>query len=535
MKIRKIGVISDLERPRFYTEVLHMVLPMPSPQKSKSGVYYFRQRVPADLTRKVGKAELLYSLRTKDPTEAKARFAQEAAKVAMRWKALRGVPEPLPHIQLVALAGELYRRQMALLRVEPGEPELWVEVLNLLGRLDGDSEALERWYGPTADELLLDHGLATDAASRIRLIHEAHTAYRQAAEQLLRQARGDYRPDPNAARFPELTAPSQSAAKGITIGDLFDLWERDHLADGKSKRTPRDHRQKIDDFIAYLGHEDATRVTSKDVADWTQGLRHERGLAAKTVSDKYLSALRSVFGAGVSKFKIDRNPVSPVRVKVPKRVRERSSGYTDDEAVKVLKAALEAPDAPGNTSPVNRLVYRWLPWICAYTGARAGEIAQLRKEDFTVEHGVHCIRITPEAGSVKSGEYRIVPLHPHLVEQGLLKMVAGSKGGPLFYAESKRQRKAGSSRAGYARGKVSEWVRDTVGITDPRVQPNHAWRHRFKTIARDVGIEHRYMDAIQGHADGSASAEYGENTMKALYREIQKLPRYNVEAPGKRR
>ncbi|MER8645081.1 DUF6538 domain-containing protein [Mesorhizobium sp. M1252] len=507
-----------------------MVLPMPSPQKSKSGVYYFRQRVPADLRRKVGKGEVAYSLRTKDPAEAKARFAQEAAKVAQRWKALRAVPAPLPHIQLVALAGELYRRQMTLLRIEPGEPEIWVEVLNLLSRLDGDSEALERWYGPTADELLQDHGLATDPASRTRLIQEAHRAYRQAAEQLLRQAGGDYRPDPNADRFPEITVAANNtpaASKGITIGDLFDLWERDHLADGKSKRTPRDHRHKIDDFIAYLGHEDATRVTSKDVADWTQGLRHGRGLAAKTVSDKYLSALRSVFGAGVSKFKIERNPVSPVRVKVPKRVLERSKGYTDDEAARVLKAALKALDAPGNTSPVNRLVYRWLPWICAYTGARGGEIAQLRKEDFTVEAGIHCIRITPEAGSVKSGEYRIVPLHPHLIEQGLLKMVEAAKGGPLFYAESKRQRRAGSSRAGYARGKASEWVRDTVKITDKRVQPNHGWRHRFKTIARDVGIEQRYMDAIQGHTDGSASASYGENTVRALYREIQKLPRYD--------
>ncbi|WP_352461274.1 DUF6538 domain-containing protein [Mesorhizobium sp. M0113] len=503
---------------------------MPSPQKSKSGVYYFRQRVPADLRRKVGRAELAYSLRTKDPAEAKARFAQEAAKVAMRWKALRAVPSPLPHVQLVALAGELYRRQMALLRAEPGEPELWMEVLNLLRRLDGDGDALERWYGATADELLQEHGLATDAVSRTRLIQEAHAAYRQAAEQLLRQAKGDYRPDPDAGRFPELPAAStaQSTSNAVTIGDLFDLWKRDHLADGKAERTPRDHRQKIDDFIAYLGHEDAARVTSKDVSDWAEGLRHERGLAPKTVSDKYLSAVRAVFGAGVAKFRIERKPVSAVRVKVPKRVLERSKGYTDDEAARVLKAALEALDAPGNTSPVNRLVYRWLPWICAYTGARGGEIAQLRKEDFTVEGGVHCIRITPEAGSVKTGEYRIVPLHPHLIEQGLLKMVEGSKGGPIFYAQSKRERKAGSSRASYAVGKASEWVRKTVKISDRRVQPNHGWRHRFKTVARDVGIEQRYMDAIQGHADGSASASYGENTVRALYREIQKLPRHKL-------
>ncbi|MBX3584110.1 MAG: tyrosine-type recombinase/integrase [Rhizobiaceae bacterium] len=507
-----------------------MVLPMSRPLKHpKTGVYYLRERVPADLVALVGRREIWKSLRTKEPAMAKGLHAEEKRKLDLRWKSLRAKPEALPHQQLVALSGKLYRRVMEMHEVEPGEPGIWQQTLRIVGELDGRADAMEQWYGESADAILAEEGLATDNHSRARLIQEAHRAFRQAADQQLKRSQGDYRPDPDADRFPDVSKPDEGKKSGaISIIDLFELWERDHLADGKSARTPRDHRQKLDDLVAFLGHDDAKGVTPKNVSDWTEHLRHERKLAAKTVADKYLSAVRAVFGAGVAKFRIDHNPAAPVSIRVPKRKIERPKGFTDDEAKQILNAALEAPEAPGNTSLENRRAYRWVPWICAYTGARCGEITQLRKDDFVKEAGVSCIRITPEAGSVKTGQFRIVPLHPHLVEQGLLKLVADAKEGPLFYKPSGRKRKDGVTQASYVVGKVSKWVRDVAKITDRRVQPNHGWRHRFKTQARDAGIEQRYMDAIQGHEDGSASVQYGENTMKALSREIRKLSRYSL-------
>jgi hypothetical protein len=71
---------------------------------------------------------------------------------------------------------------------------------------------------------------------------------------------------------------------------------------------------------------------------------------------------------------------------------------------------------------------------------------------------------------------------------------------------------------------IGKWVHHTVGIGS-EVQPNQGWRHRFKTIARDVGIPVEYIDAIQGHEDGRASTGYGETTVKALRREVERFPR----------
>jgi site-specific recombinase XerD len=71
-------------------------------------------------------------------------------------------------------------------------------------------------------------------------------------------------------------------------------------------------------------------------------------------------------------------------------------------------------------------------------------------------------------------------------------------------------------------------VRKVVKITDPSLQPSHAWRHRFKTVAREVGIDLEVRDAIQGHEDGRAASDYGEVTIKAMWNAIQRLPWFDV-------
>ena len=105
----------------FYTEVLHrMVLPMSRPQKHpKTGVYYFREKVPADLRSAFGKVEVSRTLGTKDPAEAKVRHAEEKRKQALVWQSMRAKPGPLSHKVIVALAGKDYRDLVEMVEDEP--------------------------------------------------------------------------------------------------------------------------------------------------------------------------------------------------------------------------------------------------------------------------------------------------------------------------------------------------------------------------------------------------------------------------------
>jgi hypothetical protein len=41
--------------------------------------------------------------------------------------------------------------------------------------------------------------------------------------------------------------------------------------------------------------------------------------------------------------------------------------------------------------------------------------------------------------------------------------------------------------------RLAGWVH-SLGITDPAITPNYAWRHRFKTIGRQVGMDPAVMD-----------------------------------------
>ena len=225
-----------------------MALIMPKPIKDKvSGIYYLRVRVPADLVSTLGRSEVSKSLRTREPNEAKESFATEYAALQKRWAALRAKPEPLPLKRILSLAGRVYQDLMATLEDEPGETEIWKQVKRLNTQAGTNEAALEKWYGEGGDELLFAEGIATDTYSRSRLLKEVQRAWEQATKQQKKRSKGDFSPDPDAERFPAWEKPKHpsSAPSGPTISDLFERWEKNHRANGKSERTVRDFAQKL--------------------------------------------------------------------------------------------------------------------------------------------------------------------------------------------------------------------------------------------------------------------------------------------------
>lgn len=341
---------------------------MPSPHKHpKTGVYYFRQRIPADLHHKLGNKTVLRSLRTKDPKIAKERHAEQLRNHAAIWEAHRQGPKPLALKQIVSLAGAFYREYTQMLENEPGEPQVWAEALDLIERIDSRPDAIETWYGSFVDGLLQRHSIVTDEYSRQRLLDETHRTFRDAVEQLNMRSQGNFSPDTNLARFPPLDAINEqalepAASEETSIWSLFDLWAADHSADGRSAKTRSDYRQKVQSLADFIGHSDASRITTRDIIGWCEHLRHEKQLTGKTVKAKYLAAVRVIFAVGKERQRLTNNPAEQVRVRVPKRTIERSPGYTDAEAKKILKAAMNDPEDLGKRSAENKRAIRWGPW-----------------------------------------------------------------------------------------------------------------------------------------------------------------------------
>jgi len=224
------------------------------------------------------------------------------------------------------------------------------------------------------------------------------------------------------------------------------------------------------------------------------------------------------------------NPFVEVRIKVPRKSRTREKAFTPAEIKTILSAALQIQ----NPRTKMEAAKRWLPWLCAYTGARAGEIAQLRGADCIEEDEVSAIRITPEAGTTKTRDARVVPLHEHLIAQGFLKFAKANGGGALFYREDKTPpantdaTNPPKPRYAKVRERIAEWVRK-LGITDREVKPNHAWRHTFKQGCDRHGISERVSDAITGHAALTVGRGYGAPSLEDKAAGLKRFPRYQFE------
>lgn len=73
--------------------------------------------------------------------------------------------------------------------------------------------------------------------------------------------------------------------------------------------------------------------------------------------------------------------------------------------------------------------------------------------------------------------------------------------------------------------KIGKWVRETVKL-DPHVDPNHGWRHTWKTRALAAGIEERLRDAITGHRVASVGRRYESPTVQMLAAAMSRFPWY---------
>lgn len=527
-----------------------MVLRMTRPTKNpKTGIFQFRQRVPKHLIPLVGMPYVKRSLGTRDPQAAVIAHAQILAEIESRWRQLSAGILSLSQKQAAAMSGQIYQSMVEENEDNPGTPSsrkaaLISDYLHLRPEkvkvipISKNAELVERVLHATKtlrndkaiNAYLARHGYRIDDASMETLRKAVADAVLQAKEHLLKLSEGDYRPDPDANRFPELDLASKRDDKGNS-GDflLLNVFEK-YAAEKKIKPATR---KKWKPIIAKVAKEvpDIRNLTREWVIGWKDRLVAS-GLDHGHIKHSYLACLKATCNWGKGNGRIAVNPVDDVMIAIPKKGKIRNKWFTAAEARTILNGTLAEP--PKRLSEENKAARRWIPWLCAYTGARVGEIAQLRKQDIVEEEGYWLIEITPEAGSTKDSNARFVAVHPHLIEQGFLRFVQSKRNGPLFYEPS---RSRGGKEANPQYKKVGErlaaWIRE-LGVNDENISPNHAWRHFFKTKARGIYMDVGARDYMQGHVPATEGEAYGGFEPHVLVHEISKLPRFELEPPPAR-
>lgn len=524
-----------------------MVLPMSRPQKHrKTGIYWLRKRVPGDLVAVLGKSEVTATLETKDPAEAKIRHATMLAELEEKWARLRQSRKEITEREAHAYAKVVGDLWLGMFRDDPSLQVLWHPPL--FDRIWADAEfpskeakpgspgeismeeifvkSMRRRCLDEADKILADNGFNGDAISVHKTARAVGEALQRASEVLAVEARGVYAPgtEPSIpARTPATAVEKHDGGRTSLTGLVKDWW-KEASATGRKPSTQESYTNTFALLVRFLGHDDATRVTTEDIIRFkdhrlqTPSSRTGKPASARTVKGSDLTAFNSVFGWAVSNRRLTTNPAAGVKLRVPKPQRLRSKGFSDDEAKAILAACLA--HSSDREHPKMVAAKRWIPWICAFSGARVGEIGQLRKQDIYPAGDLWVMKITPEAGTVKANIAREVVLHQQLLDLGLLKFHESAAYGHLFI--DPREDGDVLKPLGTLKNRLEEFARKIV--TDRNVAPTHGWRHRFKTVGMEVGIAPRILDAIQGHSARTAGESYGDVTLKTIARAIRSFP-----------
>ncbi len=530
-------------------------LVMPNPTLIK-GSYYCRVAVPADLkgeakgtyvtatingqiiNRKVGTHAKL-PLGTSDLKVARQRFPAALAGIEAHWESLRQGPAKLTHKQSLALAGEVRSVFVTVFDDNPGDPERWQRVLKwnelaqrgLVNELQVEVDdpkqtlkTLEARFGGFVDDVLRKHHLNITAASRTKLLGHLSNALNEAAQVNEAKAQGDYSDSGETTNYPafevaEPAAEAPPARARLTFEEVIDK-EVQRRASGRGgtplrERSEKKYRQAVAEFDAARGDDDVLSIDAKQADQWLNGLLDAGKLKIKTVRDRFKNVKTVIEWAreqGLGEVFPERNPLDVV--KPPKAEATDSAARTIrlDEARIILKAAR-------NESKPER---RWLPWMCAYSGARIGEVAQLGPDDFFCVGDDWFYRLTSEDDKLIKGGYSIrrVPVHPALIDEGLLQFVEeGRKGGSNRLFPNRSQ------------GNIRDWVRNELGLTRRELAPNHGWRHLFEDMALIAHMTDAAKLYITGRSRGSSAEGYGKSDamLPGLAAQMRKVTPYAVD------
>lgn len=540
----------------------------------KTGIYYYRRGIPAALRVFFdGKWEWKVSLETQSFAEARLRFVAEASRCEEAFKSARGQLEGRPQV-LPSDAPKLADRWVRRVLAEwDADPDTLAPFLSVIGDEASPVEEFAVHDSSSFPEregavLQMVKGELSRCALPLPLV--ADPSYRAFVDEFYRswvrlcalaQARfyGEWRSMPD---LPYLTQPlsrdsGSLAPSGMKLSEVLAAWAEDKLqTDKAATKTVDEFRAVVRRFIELFGDLSVSRINRQLCQEFRAALgklptkgagirgltasqaiakAEAEGLSTASLATvrKQLRALSAVLNFAVQR--LEAMPEEPVSASGMLRAIAKAAGRAESRSreAKVyrkdeLRAIFGSPLFKGEWAPrkadFGRGLY-WLPLLMAYTGGRREELAQLLVTDVQrcSDAGVWYLSISPgESKTVKTASSRRrVPLHADLLALGFLEYAQGvSQDGRLFPKLEAHK----SNGWGHAVGRAwAKYLRDVVRLQS-EADPSHGFRHTFKTLCREVGIEGAVSDWMTGHSSAGVGASYGVNPLSRMAEELKKFP-----------
>jgi len=350
------------------------------------------------------------------------------------------------------------------------------------------------------------------------------------------------------ALMPQADIPSQTIENQTPVGDSISLSLSDltsfymaKLKLGGNKKTIQDFSSSIDVALQYFGSDtNASYInremvrafmlflgklpvrfalskktrgrTVQEVVEIADKLNLERS-SIPTVN-KRLDVLRAVFSYGVEEDKVAKNPFVNLRMKEAKKAKSKRQPMGENDLSKLFSGLTRGSED------------FWVTMIALYQGARQNEILQLRREDIFKERDtwVMSFHDRDANNSLKTeSSVRVVPIHAHLINTGLVDWVAAiSAGDRLFQSASLGI--YGNYSQTYSKhiNAVFRGLRVTKHF--------HSLRHSFRDACREAEVPSDIADYLGGWSGStSVSRSYGslEFSLSHMKRQLDKLTYLN--------
>lgn len=561
-----------------------------------SQFYWFRMAVPKRYRHVVGKAKIQESLGTANLAEARRLRTAKKDELLAQWHGLafgqidataKAVEPTIPiarfkptlsDLEEAAVAigydihlEELRHQRLGLLSLGQWGLEMSKNSAIAAHNYQAMANASENLLAVEDRADLAIHALgfeitkgSDDYVKLCKLISQASFA---ATKLEVQRVDGDLEADTNSplvARVREREA--KVAPTGETLAEVFELWASDRLREGKKRpATVVEDRKVIARFADFVGkRRSAATITPVEVAEFRDVLKQlppkwmskkelsgksmreaavtarELGLGVMSLTNvnKQLSTISPLFTwmAEQPKWAGFKNPCLGLWQKGAKG-RNRRPPFSSDALSAILSSPLFVgfekdgrEHKPGDQTANDWRT--WVPLICMFTGARIGEVAQMRIGDVTKNGGFwfFWIKHEPEEGmSTKSGKDRPVPMHSALKRMGFLKYVASRAKSPSQDKDLPLFSEIWTD--GDAGGLSSRWWRNYLTKIKLKSGRDGMGAHSFRhTLADRLRVEAELLDTqvaiYLGHNQPSTTSGYGQvpqGTAKMLSEWIERV------------
>jgi integrase len=355
-----------------------------------------------------------------------------------------------------------------------------------------------------------------------------------------------------------------------TILALFDRY-RDQRSGEKRKRadTLNQDQKVIQHFCKFVGEgREIASVTRNEVREWRDALsvlppnhakmkafmglsireaankaREENmsGMSLTTVN-KYLSTLSPLYSWARRHGYVEYNPCDGLFYDIVKG-RNRRPSFSDEQIIQIFCSPLFTGFLEDGKEwlPGERRCddWRyWIPFVCFFTGARIGEIAQLFVDDIVQEDDTWIIYIRDDekrGQTTKSGYTRFVPIHSFLEAKGFVQFVESQK----ERANRDSNRRIFPELRANIRGHVGAipsrfWRKYLQKLNIKNGNDGigaHSFRHTVADYLRAAGFLDDEIEVALGHNQKTITSGYGElrqGTIRRLHDMFESLTYPNI-------